>query len=629
MPSRELGRNLVLLVRTVMQHLREDPVHLLVQGSRRLPARPARLLSAAVASVPRTTTRALSAHLVGDREAVRRAVEAGLRHRRGRVLRTELALATGIRVPAEISVPASVRARDLWRRGRMEEALEVLAGRRHRALSRRLRGELATLHPRFEVQPPADLVPPGYTGRTGTVLHVLTNSLPHTQSGYTLRTHRLLAALVGRGLTVHAATRLGWPVLVGIPWGADEQEIDGVAYHRMLAARLGPDLPSRLRQQTRMMAHLVARERPAVLHCTTNYVNALMTRALAEAFGLPWVYEVRGLLEETWASGQGDEAAREAARSSPRFSALREQETRMMRAADRVVTLSGTMRARLIERGIPAEKVVVVPNAVDPAVFAFPPSPGQQAPGAEPSGALSSGAASAPRTADRPAAREALGLPREGFWVGSVSSLVDYEGFDILLRAVAGLRARGEDVRVLLVGDGAARPALERLAGELGLLGPHGPSDPAGPAVFPGRRPRAEAPNWHRALDVFCVPRRDASVCRQVTPLKPVEAMAAGTPVLVSDLPPLTELTREAYAGLRGPAEETIAADVARVPPGDPERWGRRLLELRDQPRLREMMGQAGADFAANRTWARDAQILESLYEELMVRKGAAWEDAT
>lgn len=601
MPNPELVRNLVLMGRTVIQQLREDPVHLLVQGSRRLPARPARVLAAATASLPTVSARALSAHLVGDREGVRRAVESGWRSR-GKVLRTELALSAGIPVPAGAPVPSSVQARDLWKRGRMEEALAVLEGARGQALARRLRGELATLDPEYRVQPPVDLVPAGYTGRADTVLHVLTNSLPHTQSGYTLRTHRLLAALAERGLSVPAVTRLGWPVLVGIPWGADEQEIDGVDYHRMLAARLGPDLPARLEQQTRMMAHLVARERPAVLHCTTNYVNALMTRALAEAFGLPWVYEVRGLLEETWASGQADEAARQAARSSQRFRTLRAQETRMMHAADRVVTLSGTMRDQLVARGIPAEKVAVVPNAVDAAVFAAP-----QRPGGGP----------VPSAEDRAEAREAVGLPRQGFWVGSVSSLVEYEGFETLLRAVAELRARGEEVCALLVGDGAARPALERLAGELGLLGPGGPADPAGAAVFPGRIPRGRAHRWHRALDVFCVPRRDAAVCREVTPLKPVEAMAAGTPVLVSDLPPLVELTGEAYAGLPGSAAETTAADVARIPPGDPVQWGRRLLDLRDQPRLREMMGQAGADFAAHRTWVRDAQILERLYEEL------------
>ena len=317
-----------------------------------------------------------------------------------------------------------------------------------------------------------------------------------------------------------------------------------------------------------------------------------MTRALAEAFGLPWVYEVRGLLEETWVSGQADEAARDAARSSPRFRALREQETRMMRAADRVITLSGTMRARLIERGIPAEKVVVVPNAVDPVVFAL---------------SQSSGADPASRTSDQPAAREALGLPRDGFWVGSISSLVDYEGFDILLRAVAGLRARGEDVRVLLVGDGAARPALERLAGELGLLSPLGPSDPSGAAVFPGRRPQAEAPTWHRTLDVFCVPRRDASVCRQVTPLKPVEAMAAGTPVLVSDLPPLVELVDEAYG--KDLAVSAVVEPTSRA-------WEEALHEAADWAKLDEL-GLRGRRFAHQRSWAADAEKLMWIYRDL------------
>jgi len=75
-------------------------------------------------------------------------------------------------------------------------------------------------------------------------------------------------------------------------------------------------------------------------------------------------------------------------------------------------------------------------------------------------------------------ARGRVNLPEEGFWVGTVSSLVDYEGLDALLDAVALLRAEGLDVRVALVGDGVSRSALETRAARLGL---------GQAAVLPGR----------------------------------------------------------------------------------------------------------------------------------------------
>ncbi|WP_129656947.1 glycosyltransferase family 4 protein [Rothia halotolerans] len=584
---RSLLRNLVLMGRTLTQHAVDDPVHLVVQGSRRVPRRLSRALGAGIGAVPVDGARALAAYLGGRedraRELCRRALE-GRSGGVGRRLAAEVALVVG-GVDQDLSLlPAATRARALWKAGRISEALEALSGDRGeaggsassrsgtRGLLRRLEGEAATMRADFALPATGNPLPsaePGSQHPAMRALHVLTNSLPHTQSGYTLRSHRLLSALAARGVGVDVVTRLGYPVLVGIPWGEDVQEIDAVRYRRALTIRPGPDLPSRLEQQTRMMAALAERIRPRVLHCTTNYTNALMTEALARGLRLPWVYEVRGLLEETWASGQPDH---DAARASERFRALREQETRMMGLADHVVTLSGVMRDALVGRGIPRERITVLPNAVAERFFEREPAPA--------------------------AARRELGLAEEGLWIGSVSSLVGYEGFDTLLRAVALLRAEGEDVRVLLVGSGAAEPALRALAVELGIA-------PA--VIFTGRVAADQAVSYHRALDVFCVPRRDTEVCRSVTPLKPIEAMAAGTPVLLSDLPPLRELVD---------AGPDAAPRGALFRPEDAEDLARGLRRLRaaeDRARL----GRAGREFARTRTWAANAEILENLYARL------------
>jgi D-inositol-3-phosphate glycosyltransferase len=632
---RSLLRNLVLMGRTLAQHAVDDPVHLVVQGSRRVPRRLSRALGLGIGAIPADGARALAAYLGGRedraRELCRRTLE-GRADGVGRRLAAEVALVVG-GVDQDLSLlPAATRARALWKAGRMSEALEALSGagegagasspgragvpgragslvrlgsrgragarprsenpgpRAGRGLRRRLEGEAATMRTDFELPAagaplpsagadapasPAEarspLAPaePGPPRPSIRALHVLTNSLPHTQSGYTLRSHHLLSALAARGVGVDVVTRLGYPVLVGIPWGEDVQEIDAVRYRRALTARPGPDLPSRLEQQTRMMAELAERIRPRVLHCTTNYTNALMTEALARGLRLPWVYEVRGLLEETWASGQPDH---DAARASERFRALREQETRMMGLADHVVTLSGVMREALVGRGIPPERITVLPNAVAERFFEREPAPA--------------------------AARRELGLAEEGLWIGSVSSLVGYEGFDTLLRAVALLRAEGEDVRVLLVGAGAAEPALRALAAELGI---------APTVTFTGRVAADQAVSYHRALDVFCVPRRDTEVCRSVTPLKPIEAMAAGTPVLLSDLPPLRELVDA------GPDAAPRGALFRPEDAEDLARGLRRLRSAEDRARL----GRVGREFARTRTWAANAEILENLYARL------------
>ncbi len=204
-----------------------------------------------------------------------------------------------------------------------------------------------------------------------------------------------------------------------------------------------------------LLVRAARRFAPDVVHATTP-TRPARRRAAARRLGVPWVYEVRGLPEETWAASHRTPDARRAAEASDRYALIRAKETELALAADHVVTLSETMRTELVGRGVPGSRVTVVPNAVPTSLLATThPSPD--------------------------AARERLGITAPGPVVGTVSSVVDYEGLDTVLRTVAALRADGVDATALVVGDGVARPGLLRLADELGL-GEH--------AILPGRVPR-------------------------------------------------------------------------------------------------------------------------------------------
>src|SRR5699024_10824861 len=128
--------------------------------------------------------------------------------------------------------------------------------------------------------------------------HLLTNSLPHTQSGYSLRSHRILTALRDHGVESVALTRTGYPVMVGAATAGDEDVVDGIRYVRTLPRRLPATQQERLEAEVARALELVAEFRPHVLHATTNYHNALVAQAVSEATGLPWVFEVRGLMEQ-------------------------------------------------------------------------------------------------------------------------------------------------------------------------------------------------------------------------------------------------------------------------------------------------------------------------------------------
>jgi glycosyltransferase involved in cell wall biosynthesis len=147
--------------------------------------------------------------------------------------------------------------------------------------------------------------------------------------------------------------------------------VDGIPYHRVppAVATSGPD--RMLGQVMRTATPLLEELRPAVLQPASNHLQAQIALALGRAAGIPVVYEVRGFWEESWISrSAGDETS---AMETDRYRMTREVETSAMLAADAVVTLSETMRSEIIDRGCPADKVVIVPNAVE--VESFVPGP--------------------------------------------------------------------------------------------------------------------------------------------------------------------------------------------------------------------------------------------------------------
>lgn len=476
-----------------------------------------------------------------------------------------LALAVGelAAVPEYLRSDAKVLADEAWARGDLTRAVAAL-GDSDSIPARRRRSELALLEPGFRLE--VDIRPRGIGGDVTRVLHVLTNSLPYTRSGYTARSHSVLKAQRSAGFTVTAATRLGYPVTLGRLGVASVDSVDGVAYHRILSSRLPVDARRRLEAQVVALDPLVESFAPGVIHATTDFTNALVAEGLARRHSLPWVYEMRGQLELSWVAGLPP-AFRDGAQCSEKVRLLRAKEAELAGAADAVVVLSRVQADDLVARGVSAEKISVVPNSIDPTLLE--------------------------RSTPPAAARAALGLQEGGVWAGTVSSLVDYEGLETFLRAVAQVREAGIDLKGAVVGDGVSRPALVDLASELGLTDV---------VVFPGRVAAEEAIRWHEALDIFVVPRRDTPVCRFVTPLKPVEAMALGRPVAASDLPALREVVGE--AGVL-------------VAPDEVKDWADALMRLAEDDDLRRQLGCAGRSTAERRTWQHGAVTYARIYRSL------------
>lgn len=593
MPSpRHVVRNARLLLQSAAQHFVDDPVLLAVQASRRLPfavrVRGGRALRAVCGRVPGASgAAALGAFMAGEEAEARRLIarSTGSRSR----LRGEVAVMLGLFHEIVPDAPPFLRARASWMRGDLSVAATALhnAGRSTTRYARRLESELQLLRPGHRL-PLRGNIAQTLTESTDSdkirVLHVLTNSLPHTQSGYSLRSHRILTALRDQGIESVALTRTGYPVMVGRPGAADEDHVDGIRYVRTLPNRLPQTQEGRLEVEVERALELVASFRPHVIHATTNYYNALVAEEIAARTGLPWVLEFRGLMEMTWVAAQRTRQNQRAAAASEKVRLVAARESELAVAADAVVTLSETMRAELGQRGAHPESIAVVPNGVDDALLADHLTPAE--------------------------ARSKLGLTMgDAFIVGSVSAVVEYEGLDILLRAVAHLLADGatpmairKGLRVLIVGDGQAGPGLRALADDLGI---------ADRTIMPGRVSRQTARDWVQALDVVVIPRLDVEVARTVTPQKPVEAMALGRPVIISDLPALRETVTGTAGSLcalvHAPGSVPELADAIMVLATDPAR-ARHLVEL-------------GREAATERTWAYLVREYCKVYANVISQK--------
>lgn len=407
------------------------------------------------------------------------------------------------------------------------------------------------------------------------VMHLLKASLPDRQSGYTIRSRETLRAQIDAGLEPFAVTPFGYPpARLGSPTPTIEV-VDGIRH-----VRLEPGAPTdgiatdELLDRTASLAAEVARrERPAIIQATSGhrgYEYALVGAALRANLHRPLVYEVRGFLEASWtADARVAEHAEDAELTRRRLAT----EMRAMTSADGITTIASAMRDELVARGVPSEKIVVVPNGVDATAFQ-------------------------PIEPD-PALRAQYGLGDR--WVFGYVSNMDHfrEGHEVLIEATARLVGAGRPVVCLLVGDGLLRSRLEARVAAAGL---------ERSIIFTGKVPYDRVRAHYALLDAFVVARVPDRAARFVTPLKPYEAMAMGLPLVVSDLPALTEIAAPDQRGLAFPS-------------GDGAALAATLERLIDQPQLGADLAAAGRAWVLKeRTWAANGARYRDLYAAILER---------
>ena len=422
------------------------------------------------------------------------------------------------------------------------------------AFREKIQGERSLLYQEFQSSEPVEI------RRPTRVLYLLNNSLPFTQSGYTIRTQKMMTSLRQSGQDIIGMTRIGYPWVIGSLTKTTSSNVDGNQYVRSLPSVLPRSEQSRQEAAVDLLVAAAKEQKATVLHTTTPFTNALVVSRAAKILGVPWIYEVRGEPENTWLS-RFPEQERHKRTKSEYYLGMHSQELEAMKSADAVVALSQVSKDKMVDRGIDPKKVTVVPNAMDDFSSTDDLRPG--------------------------ILREKLGISEDTKVIGVISSLVAYEGIDDLIKSLEYLDS---SVVLVIVGDGVERPYLEELTEELGL---------EQRVYFVGRKPHSEVREWYAMLDVFAVPRKDQMVCRNVTPIKPLMAMRLSVPIVASDLPALREITAGAAYYSRPEDPSSIAAEIT-------------------EALSREMtLAPAIRDFLREHTWEYNAKKMKNLYTQL------------
>ncbi|NBO46695.1 MAG: glycosyltransferase [Actinobacteria bacterium] len=430
-----------------------------------------------------------------------------------------------------------------------------------------LAGRVVETDPRWHPVVPTSMPAPTESDPS-TVLYVAKESMPWQNNGYCTRSHETLLAISKTGHTPIAITMPGYPE----KGAAASSIVEGIEYRHLLPGSesvLKLPYDTYLQLSTDLFAAQMQGIRPGLIHVGSGhrgYETALMGAALSRWAQVPWVYEVRSFFETTWTSNE------RYMESSEYFERRLQSETRAMKQADLVITLSGPMRDVIIDvHGINPDRVVQLPNAVDLTRFEA-------------------------RERDVQL-RTKLGL--DGcFVLGYVSNLDHFrEGQEVLLKGVALLRKRGVNAAALLVGDGRRRSELEALARKLGL-GKH--------AVFTGNVPFDQVDDYYAQIDLFVVPRVNERAGRLVSPMKPFEAMAMGVPIMVSDLPALLEIAEDNRCAVFRHEDPSHLADVAAALHANP---GQR----------EELVKRARAWVTSERTWDANARVIAAAYEQARI----------
>ena len=280
---------------------------------------------------------------------------------------------------------------------------------------------------------------------------------------------------------------------------------------------------------------------------------------LARELGVPHVLEVNAPLAYEHEKMRGLEMKELA----------REMERHIFCGSEQVLVVSQALQDYVTSCGVSAERVRVIPNAVDPQRFV------------------------APAQGRDVRAQHQL---ENKFVIGFVGSLKPWHGTDTLLEAFNALRQQAPHAHLLIVGEGPARTALEHYAVKYNLA----PS-----VTFTGNVPYEQVPEYVAAMDVTVAPYTPHENF-YYSPIKIFEYMVMGKPVVAGALGQVKDLVHDGETGLL-------------YEPGNIMQLTTALLTLAQDANFTRAMGEKASVWVRReRTWENNARMVVEIARRLM-----------
>jgi glycosyltransferase involved in cell wall biosynthesis len=230
---------------------------------------------------------------------------------------------------------------------------------------------------------------------------------------------------------------------------------------------------------------------------------------------------------------------------------------RALSNASVIITVSHANKERLLKLGLPRDKIIVIPNGIDLALFDTTVS--------------------------------TLKGHEDEVHIMWVGRMVEVKGLEYLIHAMRIVVTRYPQSKLILIGTGPLKAKLERLVGDLSL---------DKNITFTGSVNHSDVPLYLKEADIFVLPSLSEGF-----PVVILEAMAAGKPVVASNVRGIPDAVTDGVTGFL-------------VEPENYEQLAEKIVYLIEHPEEGERMGKAGRKLVEERfTWAKIAEEIIRIYK--------------